>query len=156
MAMDVQEIVDVMAEVVSDGGTALARRAPRALVPAQAIEAELAPRLEANSTYAPLWQAFQASPETSRPILVGVVQVLVQNDPALGRKLDDLLDAYRQAIASNTTTTINTGGGAYVGGSVTAGGDFVGRDSVRITGDGNVVGSGNTVSVNKSGGGKNS
>jgi len=49
-------------------------------------------------------------------------------------------------------TTINTGGGAYVGGSVTAGGDFVGRDKTTITGDGNVIGNNNCVSVTKSSG----
>jgi len=30
----------------------------------------------------------------------------------------------------NTGTEVNTGGGAYVGGNVTAGGDFVGRDKI--------------------------
>jgi hypothetical protein len=36
---------------------------------------------------------------------------------------------------------INTGGGAYIGGNVTIrGGGFVGRDSITITGDGNVIG----------------
>lgn len=35
---------------------------------------------------------------------------------------------------------IDTSGGAYVGGDVQAGRDFVGRDQVIITGDGNVVG----------------
>ena len=49
-------------------------------------------------------------------------------------------------------TTINTGGGAYVGGSVTAGGDFVGRDKTTINGDGNVIGNNNRVSVTKSDG----
>lgn len=153
MATNVQEMVDVMAEVVPDGGTALAHRAPQALAPAQAMEAALAPRLEANPTYAPLWQAFQAAPETSKPLLVGVVQMLVQSDPALARALDGLFSDYRQATAnSGTTTAINTGGGAYVGGSVTTSGDFVGRDSINVTGDANVIGNGNQVSVHKSSG----
>lgn len=53
--------------------------------------------------------------------------------------------------------TVDTGGGAYVGGAYvggnvdTGGGDFAGRDSIRIAGDGNVVGNNNRVNVNKSG-----
>jgi len=70
----------------------------------------------------------------------------------LAGKLDELLLAYRQAVSSGVTTTINTGGGAYVGGSVTTGGDFVGRDRTMISGDGNVIGDGNRVAVTKSGG----
>ncbi|MCD4738869.1 MAG: caspase family protein [Anaerolineae bacterium] len=36
---------------------------------------------------------------------------------------------------------INTGGAAYIGGGVqTGGGNFTGRDSIQITGDGNVIG----------------
>ena len=148
----VQEIVDVIAEVVPDGGTALARRAPQALAPAQAMTKALIPQLEANPTYAPLWQSFRAAPEANKPILIGVVQVLVQNDAELARKLGELLVAYRQAVSPSTTTTIDTGGGAYVGGNVTTGGDFVGRDRTTITGDGNVIGNSNRVSVTKSSG----
>jgi len=75
--VQVQDIVDVIAEVVPDGGTVLARRAPQALAPAQAMTAALAPRLEADPTYAPLWQVFQTAPKANKPILVGMVQVLV-------------------------------------------------------------------------------
>ena len=55
-------------------------------------------------------------------------------------------------MAQEKDTTVNTGGGAYVGGSVTAGGDYVGRDKTKITGDGNVIGSNNRVSVTKTNG----
>ena len=44
---------------------------------------------------------------------------------------------------------IDTGGGAYIGGDVKAGGDFVGRDQVIITGDGNVVGDQSSATVIK-------
>jgi len=37
-------------------------------------------------------------------------------------------------MAQEKDTTVNTGGGAYVGGSVTTGGDFVGRDKITTTG----------------------
>ena len=43
----------------------------------------------------------------------------------------------------------DTGGGAYVGGDVKAGRDFVGRDQITITGDGNVVGDQSSATVIK-------
>ncbi len=49
----------------------------------------------------------------------------------------------------STVTAIHTDGGAYVGGNVTAGGDFVGRDKITIIGDGNVIGNNNQVVVNR-------
>ena len=49
-------------------------------------------------------------------------------------------------------SNINTGGGAYIGGRVKVGGDFIGRDKVVTAGErgvaigGNVSGSGNVIS----------
>lgn len=50
-------------------------------------------------------------------------------------------------LSGAPTTTSNTGGGAYVGGNVTTGRDFVGRDRITIVGNGNVIGNNNQVSV---------
>ncbi len=36
-------------------------------------------------------------------------------------------------------SAVNTGGGAYIGGSVNVGGEFVGRDQLRVIGDGTVT-----------------
>jgi hypothetical protein len=53
------------------------------------------------------------------------------------------------------STEINTGGGAYIGGNVHTGGDFVGRDQNKVTVSGEisggtlVVGDGNTVNTVK-------
>jgi hypothetical protein len=45
---------------------------------------------------------------------------------------------------------INTGGGAYIGGNITvSGGDFVGRDQIHISGDGNVIGDHSSTTVIK-------
>ena len=57
--------------------------------------------------------------------------------------------------SSEISTEINTGGGAYIGGNVHTGGDFVGRDqnkvivSGEISGGTLVVGDGNTVNTSK-------
>lgn len=45
--------------------------------------------------------------------------------------------------------SIDTGGGAYVGGDVKVGRDFVGRDQITIAGDGNVVGDQSSATVIK-------
>ncbi len=151
-SVSAQEIVEVVGELVPDEGAALERRrGPQALAVAREIETALVPHLEGNPAYAPLWQQFQAAPQAMAPALAGVLQVLLAADAALARRLDTLLDRYRQA-ATPASTAINTGGGAYVGGHVTVtGGDFVGRDKreIRITGDGNVVGDSSSATVVK-------
>ena len=150
--MGAQEIVEVVAELIPDDGVALEQaHGPQALVVARQIEAALVPRLEKDPAYAPLWRAFRAAPLQQAPALTGVVQVLLAADAALARRLDALLEEYRRAKGASGTT-IRTGGGAYVGGSVTVrSGDFVGRDKreVHITGDGNVVGDGSSATVVK-------
>lgn len=139
-----ERIVKVLAEVVPDGGTALAQRAgPQALDQAQAIQGEIVPRLAANELTARAWQTFQQSPQAQATGLIAAVQLLLGADAALAQRLDALLDAYQRA--TGRTNTVNTGGGAYVAGHVTTnGGDFVGRDkhttTTTITGDGNVIG----------------
>jgi hypothetical protein len=139
--MATDEIVQVMAELVPDDGDALARRhGQRALAPARAIRAEILSRLEENAAYAQIWGQFQGDPAKVAPALSGILQVLLAADAALARRLEGLLDAYRQAAAPAAAAAVDTGGGAYVGGSVhTAGGDFVGRDEIiygdRIDGD---------------------
>ena len=150
--MGAQEIVEVVGKLVPDDGVALDQaHGPQALAVARQMEAELVPCLEGDPAYAPLWWAFRAAPLQQAPALAGVLQVLLAADAALARRLDALLERYRQAKGASGTT-IRTGGGAYVGGSVTVhGGDFVGRDKreVHITGDGNVVGDGSSATVVK-------
>jgi len=141
--MSAQEIVEVVGELVPDEGVALERQhGPQALAVAREVESALVPRLERNTMYTAVWQQFRAAPDgEAAPLLVAAVETLLKADAVLARRLDDLLAEYRRA-AHATGMAVNTGGGAYVGGSVTVkDGDFVGRDkTVRITGDGNVVG----------------
>lgn len=150
--MNSQEIVEVVGELVLDDGETLEQlHGSRALAVAQEMVTTLAPRLENNPAYAPLWQQFQAAPQEQAPALEGILKVLLNADAALARRLDKLLDEYRQAKGS-ARSEINTGGGAYVGGSVSvSGGDFVGRDKTTITGDGNVIGDHSSSTVIKQG-----
>ena len=144
-----QEIITVVGELLPDDGASLAQQhGPQALTVAREMESALTPVLEANPAYAPLWQQFRADPQTLAPALAGVLQVLLAADAALARRLDALLAQYRQA--ARPATNVNTGGGAYVGGSVTVErGDFVGRDNINISGDGNVIGNNSRSTVFK-------
>jgi len=142
MTKQAEQIVNVLAEVIPDEGASLRQRhGPAALAAAKAIRGELAPRLENNDLTVQAWQAFQQSPQATAWLLTQAVQLLLADDAALARRMDRLLDAFHQATGASTT--VNTGGGAYVGGNVAVtNGDFVGRDkrTTTITGDGNVVG----------------
>jgi len=131
--MDAHEIVTVVGEIASDEGKELERNyGPRALAAARGLEATLRPHLEGNPAYAPLWQQFRAAPQRQAPILAGVVQVVMEADPTLACRLSTLLADYRQARAADSAV-VRTGGGAYVGGSVTvSGGEFVGRDRTTV------------------------
>ncbi len=80
--------------------------------------------------------------------LVALLMALCSSGPGIliavmAAHLDALLQAYQQA--TRYTTTVNTGGGACVGGNVDVkGSDFVGLDKhitiTIITGNGNVIG----------------
>lgn len=152
--MSTQEIVEVVGEfVVDDGKTLEQQHGSKALAVAREIQIALVPHVAQNPAYAPLWQQFQAAPQAMAPALAGVLQVVLGADAALARRLDALLAQYQQAKGT-PGSNVNTGGGAYVGGSVTvSGGNFVGRDkrTVAITGDGNVVGDGSSAQVGVSG-----
>jgi len=160
MTTEAEQIVNVLAEVVSDEGAALN---PQALAQARAIQGEIVPRLEANDLTARAWQTFQQSPQAQAAGLIPAVQLLLGANAALAARLDALLRAYQQAqqpASKQETRTvtasgergiaigrdardnefnmgdrIDTGGGAYVRGNVTTkGGDFVGRDKITQQG----------------------
>lgn len=106
---------------------------------AQAIKREVGSSLKTDPAYQPLWAQFEARPQKQAPVLAGILEVMLASDVALAHRLDALLQAYRQRAGGSTQ--INTGGGAYIRGNVSVeNGNFTGRDSVNITGDGNVVG----------------
>jgi hypothetical protein len=150
--MVAQEIIELIGElVVDDGKTLEQKHGSRALAVARGVETALASRLEDNPAYALIWQQFQSAPQQQAPALAGILQVLLSADSALAQRLDALLEQYQRATQS-ADRQVDTGGGAYVGGSVSVeGGDFVGRDkrTVSITGDGNVVGDHSRATVTK-------
>jgi hypothetical protein len=151
MTKQAEQIVNVLAKVVPDEGASLqGRHGHAALAAAQNIQGEVAPRLKTNPMYTAAWEEFQQQPEAAAPMLETAIGMLLKTDVALAQRLDSLLNKFREATGESTT--VNTGGGAYVGGSVeVTNGDFVGRDkrTTTITGDGNVVGDHSSSSVVK-------
>jgi len=144
MSEKAEELVKVVAELLPNQGTALAEHVnPAALDKAREIKEVLVPQFNASPLYAQLWQQFEAAPADTTPLLVGAVQMLLNANAALASRLDTLLAEYRQIAVPAASQTVNTGGGAYIGGNVSlSGGSFVGRDqrNVTITGNGNVMG----------------
>ncbi len=130
MSEQTQAIVEILIEEASEGGTGSV---------GQAIERTVGDTLTNDPAYQPLWAHFQAHPKQQAPVLVDVLEVIMDSDESLARRLEMLLNAYQRSQAGSTR--VNTGGGAYIGGNVDVqSGNFTGRDSVTITGDGNVVG----------------
>ncbi len=137
MTKQAEQIVNVLAGMTE----AKDQITPQALPHARAIENEIVSQLEAHDLTAQAWQAFQRSPQAAAALLTNAVQFLLAADATLTQRMDALLDQYQQATGKSTT--VNTGGGAYVGGNVDVRhGDFVGRDkhTTTITGDGNIIG----------------
>lgn len=143
-----EKVVQVLTQVHSEGREVYARRYGReALLLTDELEDTLKSRL---TVYGPLWGQFTAQPQLMGAALTPIIQTLLSTDAELNRQVEGLLTRL-QALAS-ARPTVNTGGGAYIGGNVTTqGGDVVGRDktSITLTGDGNVVGSNNVVTVTK-------
>jgi DNA-binding transcriptional regulator YbjK len=115
-----QDIIDVVGAVVEDkaqGQTALA------------IKETVATRLADNPAYAPLWVQFQADPQTNRPALVGILQVILHGDQALADRLEALLARYAQR--QEATPTIKAEGAYFAGQVQVNHGDVVGRDQTK-------------------------
>jgi len=121
-----QEIVEIVGSIVENPTTALAL--PNAHT-ALAIKEAVAAPLLAHPTYAPLWTQFQADPKAQAPILVGVIQVILQADLQLAGRLESLLAQYQQQ-GGNVANYHAEGGMFFAPVSVT-GGDFVARDQTK-------------------------
>lgn len=134
--MGAKEIVEVVGDLVAADGERLRQQhGSQALTVARDMEMALAPHMEDNPAYAPLWQQFKAAPQQQAPALAGILEVLLSADAALARRLDALLEQYQRAVRP-AGNSVSTSGGAYVGGSVRVnGGDFVGRDQTKVSGD---------------------
>jgi len=137
--------------VVDDGKTLGQHHGSHALAVARDMKTELASRLQEDEMHAMIWQQFRNTPEARASYLVTALEELLSADAALAQRLDALLEQYQRATQT-VDRQVNTGGGAYVGGSVSVeGGSFVGRDkrTVSITGDGNVIGDRSRATVTK-------
>ena len=98
--MGANEIVELMTELVRDGGAALERRdGPQALAVAQEMEGALMSAMEGKLGHVLLWEQFLSTPGEVALALTGVVQVLMEADPVLAEWLEVSLVRYRQVAA---------------------------------------------------------
>ncbi len=130
MSEQTQAIVEILVDEASQEGAGPVGRA---------IDRAVGDALTNDPAYQPLWSHFKAHPTQQAPVMVGVLEVIIDSDESLAQRLEMLLNVYQRSQGGSTQ--VNTGGGAYIGGNVDVqNGNFTGRDSVTITGDGNVVG----------------
>ena len=98
--MGAKEIVELMTELVRDGGEAVERRdGPQALAVAQEMEGALMSAMEGKLGYVLLWEQFLTTPDEVALALTGVVHALMEADPVLAEWLEGALARYRQAAA---------------------------------------------------------
>jgi hypothetical protein len=148
--MQAQQIVALLSGLeVDDGKTLRAEQGREALSLARQMRTALVPHLQEDDAHAVIWDAFQADPEQRTSLLVPAIEALLRANTALSSQLDGLLTRYQNATRP-AGPSINTGGGAYIGGNVSVtNGEFVGRDKTTVVGDGNVLGDGSSSTVIK-------
>lgn len=131
-----KEVAEVIGELAVDGGSKLEQAyGPQALATAREMRSALVPYLEKDPTYAPLWEAFQKSPQAMVPALAGIIQVLLAADAALARRLEALLATYERLVSSKPAgqrTYQTYVEGLYVRGNFhMRGGKVVGHDEIH-------------------------
>lgn len=70
-----------------------------AVAVAHDMERVLQERLETESAYASLWDAFEMNPDDAAAKLNGALEAMVEADPALGRRLNALTEEFHEVIA---------------------------------------------------------
>jgi hypothetical protein len=98
--MAVQEIVRLLRDQIQDDGVTLRRRhGPQAVTVAEDIKSLLAARLQKEPAYASLWSRFEDEPQAMTAELTGVLEALVEADPALVKRLNGFIEEFHQVIA---------------------------------------------------------
>jgi hypothetical protein len=72
---------------------------PEAVAIAHDMTRVLQERLETESAYASLWDAFKANPDDNVAKLTGALEAMVEADPALGRRLNAFIEEFHEAVA---------------------------------------------------------
>lgn len=108
--MAVQEIVRVLGSFVEDEGETLRERfGPEAEATAQDIVRVLSLRLGEESPHVNLWEAFQADPRDRTAELIGVLEAMVEADPALARRLDGFAQELHEVMGPPAPSGPSTG-----------------------------------------------
>jgi hypothetical protein len=91
-----QEIVALMAELISESGSAFAdRHGEEGLTVALEIQAALMHQFEGNIGHVVLWEQFSRTPHPVVPAVTSVVRSCMDRDQVLGDWLKEQLRRYR-------------------------------------------------------------
>jgi hypothetical protein len=108
--MSAVAIVELMIELVPDGGKALEQRdGPQALEIVQEIEGALMSAMEGTLANVLLWEQFLLTPGEVASALTGVVQALMEADPVLAEWLEAALVRYRRVSVPSNEALSNEG-----------------------------------------------
>lgn len=101
--MPVQDITRILQSYKQDGGALLTNRyGEQARSIAADMAALLETRLLGDTPYASLWEEFRSDPKSAAPELTGALEALIEADPGLTRRLDDMLERYRRVTMPAT------------------------------------------------------
>jgi hypothetical protein len=101
--MLVRQVVSILSELVQDGAIAVQQRhGSQALTVACEMCSLLSTHLCGEFSYASLWEEFKIEPAKIAVQLTGVLEMLVEANPALAQEMDVLLKEYNSTVAPRT------------------------------------------------------
>ncbi len=97
--MAVQDVVRLLGMYVEDDGETMRERyGPEAVSGARDTVQMLSTRLEEESPHVDLWDAFRENPSDHTAELIGVLEAMVEADPALARRLDGFAQEFYKVL----------------------------------------------------------
>ena len=107
--MAIEDAVELLAMYIEKGEEALqARFGPEAAAAAGDMAAVLAARLQDESAYGGLWDAFQREPNEHVEELTGALEAHIEGDPGLARVLDAYMREIRGEMAPASAEEVPT------------------------------------------------
>ena len=98
--MAVREVVRFLRLYFQDEGESLQQRyGPEAVAAAEGIVRLLEPRLQEESAYGSLWDAFEEDPEAVNAQLTGALEAFVEGDPGMAKEVNAFVEEIHEVMA---------------------------------------------------------
>jgi hypothetical protein len=98
--MAVREVVRFLRLYFQDEGASLRQRyGPEAVAAAEGIVRLLEPRLQDESAYGSLWDAFEEDPEAADAQLTGALEAFVEGDPGMAKEVNAFVEEIHEVMA---------------------------------------------------------